>query len=94
MALTCPVNLTGVDLGFLEFLDCATLSINYDELGIATLSFTAVSVNRDPTPENYTNLTFGGINFNDLFVTNLEVRQIPGTLVYEHRYSMTGVGCR
>lgn len=94
MALTCPVNLSNVDMGFTEFLDCASLNINYDQLGVATLSFIVVSVFSSPTPSNYQNLTFGGVNFNSLVTTGIEVRQIPGSLVYEHRYSMTGMGCR
>lgn len=94
MALTCPVSLGGVNLGFTEFLDCSTLNINYDQLGLATISFSVVSVSEDPTPSNYTDLTFGGVSFNGLLITNLELRQIPGTLVYEHRYTLNGVGCR
>ena len=94
MALTCPVSLSGVDLGFTEFLDCSTLSISYDRLGLATISFTVVSVASQPAPENYLNLTFGGVEFRNLVTQSLEVRQIPGTLVYEHRYSLNGFGCR
>ena len=94
MALTCPASLTDVSLGFTEFLDCSTLSISYDQLGIATLSFTVVSVVEEPTPGNYLNLSFGGISFNNLVTQSLEIRQIPGTLVYEHKYSMNGFGCR
>lgn len=94
MALVCPADLTGIDYGFEEFLDCSTLNINYDLLGNATLTFTVVSVNAQPNnPSLYTDLTFGGVNFTG-FITSLEVRRIDGTLVYEHRYTITGVGCR
>jgi len=93
MALTCPASLGNVDLGFTEFLDCATLNINYDKLGIATLTFTVISVNADPKPSLYTELEFGGITFTT-FVTGIELRKLPGTLVFEHKYNLTGKGCR
>lgn len=93
MALTCPAQLGDVNLGFTEFLDCSTLSINLDLKGVATLSFTVVSIVEQPTPSNYLVQTFGGVTWTAT-VTSLEVRQIPGSLVYEHKYSMVGNGCR
>lgn len=94
MALTCPSDLTGTDLGFTEFIDCASLSINYDELGIATLGFTVVAALAAPIDTSvYTDLTFGGVRFTG-DINNLSVRRIAGTIVYEHRYSLSGVGCR
>jgi len=94
MALTCPTDLSGVDLGFTEFIDCSTLSINYDILGFATLSFTVVASQKQPIDTNiYTDLTFGGINFVG-YITGLEIRRIAGTIVYEHRYSVSATGCR
>jgi len=94
MALTCPSDLTGVDLGFIEFIDCTTLSINYDILGQATLSFTVVAAAKEPIDTSvYTDLTFGGVRFTG-FITGLEIRKIAGTLVYEHRYTVSATGCR
>ena len=94
MALICPTDLSGVDFGFTEFIDCATLSINYDLLGQATLNFTVVATEPQPiNPQVYTDLTFGGVQFTG-FITALEVRRIEGTLVYEHRYTISGIGCR
>ena len=49
MALVCPTDLTGVDIGFIEFIDCSSLSINYDVLGRATLNFTVVAAQAQPT---------------------------------------------
>lgn len=94
MALVCPTDLTGVDVGFTEFLDCATLSINYDQLGQATLNFTVVAAQAQPiSTQVYTDLTFGGIQFTG-FITNLEIRRIAGTIVFEHRYTVSAIGCR
>ena len=94
MALKCPTNLSGVNLGFTEFIDCTTISISYDILGRATISFTVIAANSAPLDaQAYTNVTFGGINFTG-FITSLTVRRLSGTIVYEHQYSISGIGCR
>lgn len=94
MALVCPADLSGVDIGFDEFIDCSTISINYDILGQATLSFVVVSANAQPNnPNIYTDLTFGGVRFTG-HITSLTISRIDGTLVYEHRYTISGIGCR
>lgn len=94
MVLTCPTDLSGVDLGFDEFVDCTTLSINYNELGQATLNFTVVASAKHPIDPNvYTTRIFGGVTFTG-YITGLEIRKITGTLVYEHRYTITATGCR
>jgi hypothetical protein len=94
MALVCPSDLTGVDLGFDEFMDCSTLSINYDKLGVATISFTIVAAQAEPIdPQVYTTLIFGGVTFTG-YITALEIKRISGTLVYEHRYTLSTTGCK
>ncbi len=90
MALTCPADLSGVDLGFTSFIDCSSITLNYNELGLVTINFAVISVTAQP--ETYTTLTFGGVEFTG-FVTNLEVGRLPGTLVYEQRYTMLTIGC-
>lgn len=90
MALTCPADMSGFDLGFTSFIDCSSISINYDQMGLATINFVVISVN--PEPSTYTELTFGGVTFTG-FLTNIELRRMPGTLVYEQRYTFTGTGC-
>lgn len=94
MPLTCPTDFSNVQLSFTEFIDCSTISINYDQLGVATVGFTVIASNPGPIDTSvYTDLTFGGINFTG-FITNLDIRKIPGTVVYEHKYTLTGKGCR
>jgi hypothetical protein len=90
MALTCPTDLSGVNLGFLSFIDCSSININYDMMGIATITFAVISVSPDTT--TYTSLTFGGVTFTG-FITSVEVKRMPGTTVYEQRYSFVGTGC-
>ena len=80
-----------------EFLDCATISIQYQVNGLATVSFTVVSTQDTPgvlPPRDYTQLTFGGVDFKG-FVTQLDSTIIPASLptVYEHRFSLTMTGC-
>ncbi len=94
MALTCPTDLSGGDYGFDEFIDCSTLSVNYDTLGLAMVSFTVVASHAEPNDTSlYTDLTFGGVQFTG-YITNLEIKRIAGTMVYEHRYSLSATGCR
>ncbi len=80
-----------------EFIDCPTISISYQTTGLATVSFTVVSTQDVPglSPvRDYTDLTFGGINFKG-FVTSLTTQIIPGSIppVFEHRFTETMTGC-
>lgn len=93
MALKCPSIITNVDLGFIEFIDCSTINITYDKLGVATITMTVISVNSTPNPSLYLNPTYGKVTF-ELNVTGIDLRQLPSTTIYEHKYSLVGTGCR
>jgi hypothetical protein len=80
-----------------EFLDCATISIQYQVTGLANVSFTVVSTEQEPgvTPErDYTQLTFGGVDFRG-YITQLDSGIIVGSIpsVFEHRFSLVMTGC-
>jgi len=80
-----------------EFIDCATISISYDRTGIANVSFTVVSTFPVPgqnPPRDFTNLTFGQINFSG-FITQLESNVILGSIpvVFEHKFTLSMTGC-
>jgi len=80
-----------------EFIDCPSISISYASNGLATVSFTVVSTEDVPginPVRDYTDLTFGGINFNG-FITNLTTQIITGSIpvVFEHRFTETMTGC-
>ena len=80
-----------------EFLDCATISISYQQTGLATVTFTAVSTETVPgvtPPRDYTELTFGGIDFKG-FITQVDSTIIPASIpsVYEHRLTLVATGC-
>ena len=89
MALVCSSSV--VQYEDFEFIDCSTLNISYTQRGIANVSFTAVST-RDSLLNSYTNMTFGGVNF-QLTVRDVSVSLIPGTLVYTFQMSFVGFGC-
>jgi len=74
-----------------EFLDCATISISYNQRGIAAVSFTVVSTSKTLL-NSYNDLTFGGVSFK-LSLRDITVAVIPGTLVYLFQMSMMGFGC-
>jgi len=81
-----------------EFIDCSTISIQYQVTGLANVSFTVVSTAQEPGQppftRDYTQLTFGGIDFKG-FVTQVESGIILGSIpsVFEHRFSLVMTGC-
>lgn len=80
-----------------EFIDCATISINYQQNGLATVSFTVVSTEQVPgvnPPRDYTQLTFGGVDFKG-FITEVQSRVIPASIptVFEHQITLIATGC-
>lgn len=80
-----------------EFIDCATISIQYQQNGLATLSFTVVSTEQVPgvSPlRDFTELTFGGIDFKG-YVTQVDSSIIPASVppVFEHKFTLIATGC-
>lgn len=80
-----------------EFIDCPTISINYQQNGLATVSFTVVSTEQQPgvnPPRDYTQLTFGGVDFKG-FITEVASSVIPASIpsVFEHRITLIATGC-
>jgi len=80
-----------------EFIDCSTISIQYQQNGLATVSMTVVSTFQIPglnPPRDFTQLTFGGIDFKG-FITQLSSSIIPASIpsVFEHRFTLISTGC-
>ena len=105
MALVC--NTQTAQLSPFEFIDCSSISVNYDITGLATVSFTVVSTSRNIDLNSYSSVTFGSNNETRKarnfsagrvlfkgYVNSYEVSLIPGTLVYEHKISLVAWGCR
>ena len=59
-----------------EFIDCTSLSVSYNVMGIATVSYTVVHDSFDFI--TYNTVTAGGQTFTG-YVTNASLNQIPNT---------------
>jgi hypothetical protein len=68
-----------------QFRECTSLSISYDNLGLATVNYTIVSDTSNPSIA--TSITAGGQTFTG-YVTNLSINYIPGTSWYETQVSL------
>ncbi len=80
-----------------EFIDCPTINIAYQANGLANVSFTVVSTEQVPgvtPPRNYTELTFGGVDFKG-FLVDVQSSIIPASIpsVFEHRLTIVATGC-
>jgi hypothetical protein len=70
------------------FIECTSLSISYDILGIATVSYTVVS---DTSGINvYNIITTGGVTFKG-YITNASTNQIPKTDWYETHATLVAI---
>jgi hypothetical protein len=61
-----------------EFIDCTSLSISYDVMGIATLNFTVVKDSPGFPTTSMNTLSVGGRIFEG-YVTSASLSQIPNT---------------
>jgi len=77
------------DLISFEFLACDSISISYQQNGMASISFSVFSNVELPT-RDFSTITVGGAQF-DGYVTTISIIPVPGTAVYEHRYSWVGI---
>jgi hypothetical protein len=59
-----------------EFIDCTSVSINYDVMGIATVSYTIIA--DTPGIKAYDNVSIGDKTFNG-YVTNVYAQPVPNT---------------
>ncbi len=80
-----------------EFIDCSTINIQYQVVGLATVSFTIVSTEQLPGTNpvrDYTQLSFGGIEFKG-FITQVDSSIIVGSTptVFEHKLTISATGC-
>lgn len=63
-----------------QFIECTSLSITYDIMGIATVNYVVVFQTDGADPEflYYNPVTFGNRTF-DGYVSNMDLTQIPET---------------
>jgi len=68
-----------------QFIECTSLSITYDNLGLATVNYTIVSDAANPTI--YTVIATDSVTFTG-YVTSITMNSIPGTDWYETHVSL------
>lgn len=69
-----------------EFIDCTSVSISYDIMGIATVSY--ILVRNVPGLKAWHPVTFGGRTFEG-YVSSINLNQIQGTSWYENHVTLT-----
>ncbi len=65
-----------------SFIECTSLSINYDILGVATVTYTVVTDIPGLEGQLYNQIIAGGQTFSG-YITNANINPIPGTDWYE-----------
>ena len=74
-----------------EFIDCGSLSVNYDATGKASLAFSVVT-DHDELMDDYTDREWGRVRF-DCVIRNISRRPIIGSRKwFEWSIQMEGVG--
>ena len=78
----------------IEFIDCGSLSINYDETGKATISLSVVRNDSNALEKNYTNRTWGSVRFNTVLMSASQQPMIGSGGWSQWSLQMEGVGNR
>lgn len=68
-----------------QFIECTSLSISYDSMGLATVNYTLVSDRSSITP--YESIDAGSVTFTG-YVTNMSMQTIPNTDWYEAQITL------
>jgi hypothetical protein len=58
----------------IEFIDCSSVNVNYDIMGVVTVSYTVV--HNKPEFVTYDSIDVGGVSF-DGYVTNASMNPMP-----------------
>jgi len=65
-----------------SFIECTSLSISYDILGVATITYTVVTDIAGLEGQLYNQIIAGGQTFSG-YITNANINPIPNTTWYE-----------
>lgn len=76
----------------IEFIDCSTISIQYEATGRATLSFTVVRSDTESLKRVYTTITFGNVTFQGVLMSANKKPVLGGEGWTEWQLSIQGVG--
>jgi len=75
-----------------EFIDCATISIQYDATGRASVSFVVVKNGTSELEKVYTDVNFGGVNFTGIIMSAVQRVVIGSGGWCEWQIQLQGVG--
>lgn len=76
----------------IEFIDCGSLSIQYDATGIASLSFVVIKNNMDDLDGTYTILTAGGVDFEGVIMSKIQTPLLGSGGWCQWQIQIRGVG--
>lgn len=76
----------------IEFIDCASLSIQYDATGIASLSFVVLKNSMEDLTGTYTTLTAGGVDFEGVIMSKIQTPIIGSGGWCQWQMQVRGVG--
>lgn len=74
-----------------EFIDCSSLSINYNARGDVTLSFTIIS--DQGLLSNYNTLVFGGITYTG-WITSVNISDLEFTQVQQYQVTVSATASK
>jgi len=76
----------------IEFIDCSTISIQYDATGKASLSFTVARSDTGSLKRVYTTITFGNVTFQGVLMSANMKPVLGGEGWTEWQMQIQGVG--
>lgn len=76
----------------IEFIDCASLSIQYDATGAVSLSFIVIKNNLDELVGAYTTLTAGGVDFEGVIMSKIQTPIVGSGGWCQWQIQLRGVG--
>jgi len=75
-----------------EFIDCATISIQYDATGRASVSFVVVKNDTEELGRSYSTIEFGGVTFTGIIMSAVQRVIVGGDGWCEWQIQLQGVG--
>lgn len=76
----------------IEFIDCSTISIQYDATGKATVAFTVMRSDTEALKRVYTTVTFANVTFKGVLMSANKKLIIDGEGWTEWQLQIQGVG--
>jgi hypothetical protein len=85
-------NLSTQSMEAVEFIECSSLSINYDATGKATVSINVIKNSSGDLSGVYTNRSWGGVSFDTILMSAAQQAMIGSDGWYSWSLQLEGVG--